>query len=576
MQWKAIVGVCALLCSIASTAFAQPFNSTDVGAVGAAGHASLSGGTWTVDASGADIWGSADSFHFVHQTATGTGWVAARVDDLRNTDPFAKAGVMLRSSLDAGSATAILDIKPDGFVEFMVRPLDGIEMQYVAGVQLAFPAWLRLTFEGTTVGAWTSTDGMNWTFLHDSGARLIPTPEAGLAVTSHNNSALTTAHASFLTVAATMAPSWSTIDVGAVGAEGGATTNEGAWTVRGSGGDIWGQHDAFRYLYRLTRMNNQHAVVRVDDLSNTNTFAKAGLMLRNSLGDDAATVVLDVRPGGQIEFMMRSAAGDNMAFLGTATVTFPVWLQLNWTGPDDHSTNVVASYSTDHVTWRVVGSGPQPFTLADSYDVGVAVTSHDNTATAAAHFRGLSLLPSSYWGDDIGDTGLVGNVWWDNLQVSGPAQVEAAGRDIWGTTDSFHFVHLAIDPNPSGALFSRIDLDASHPFAKAGLMYRDGLDPSAAMVIVDLKPDGAVEFMARLCGGCPVTFINSVQIGLPAWFNLFRDGDTFTATVSDATLNNRTSLGSVTVPMERRVPGFATVSHDAAHVAHAVYDDPPR
>src|SRR3954469_20804394 len=71
MQWKATVGLCALLCLLASTASAQPFMSTDVGAVGASGHSSLSGGTWTVNASGADIWDKADSFHFVHQTATG-------------------------------------------------------------------------------------------------------------------------------------------------------------------------------------------------------------------------------------------------------------------------------------------------------------------------------------------------------------------------------------------------------------------------------------------------------------------------------------------------------------------------
>src|SRR6185295_13358967 len=119
MQWKTTVGVCALLCSIASTASAQGlFTSTDVGAVGAAGNSSLSGLTWTVNASGADIWGTADSFHFVHQTATGRGSVRARVDDLRNTSPFAKAGVMVRSSTQANAATAILDVKPDGFVEF--------------------------------------------------------------------------------------------------------------------------------------------------------------------------------------------------------------------------------------------------------------------------------------------------------------------------------------------------------------------------------------------------------------------------------------------------------------------------
>src|SRR5262247_2019926 len=101
MPWKSLVTVWALSCLCAPrAAHAQPWTSTDVGAVGIAGTASQSAdGTWTVQASGADIWGGADSFHFVYQTSRAFGAVQATVVDLQNTNTFAKAGVMLRRSL---------------------------------------------------------------------------------------------------------------------------------------------------------------------------------------------------------------------------------------------------------------------------------------------------------------------------------------------------------------------------------------------------------------------------------------------------------------------------------------------
>src|SRR5436190_750039 len=78
MQWNVSVGLGLFVCSIAaSTAAAQSLTSTDVGSVGAAGSAMQSGGTWTVQGSGADIWGTSDSFQFAQQPAAGTGHIIA-------------------------------------------------------------------------------------------------------------------------------------------------------------------------------------------------------------------------------------------------------------------------------------------------------------------------------------------------------------------------------------------------------------------------------------------------------------------------------------------------------------------
>src|SRR4029077_16557053 len=89
------------------------WTSTDVGPVGIAGSASESNGTWTVQGSGSDIWGTSDSFQFVHKTMGDSGRVEARISDLQNTNLFAKAGVMVRAGLGPDAATVILDVRPD-------------------------------------------------------------------------------------------------------------------------------------------------------------------------------------------------------------------------------------------------------------------------------------------------------------------------------------------------------------------------------------------------------------------------------------------------------------------------------
>ena len=67
------------------------------------GGQNLSGGTWTVQGGGGDIWADRDSFHYVWQTMAADGTVSAEVSSQTNTDPYAKAGVMIRATSDPGS-----------------------------------------------------------------------------------------------------------------------------------------------------------------------------------------------------------------------------------------------------------------------------------------------------------------------------------------------------------------------------------------------------------------------------------------------------------------------------------------
>ena len=90
----------------------SPWPSQDIGAVAISGSTSESSGVWTISGAGSDIWGSADSFHFVHQPMTGDGIWTARLTTLTNTHSWTKAGVMMRADLAPDSPHAFVFATP--------------------------------------------------------------------------------------------------------------------------------------------------------------------------------------------------------------------------------------------------------------------------------------------------------------------------------------------------------------------------------------------------------------------------------------------------------------------------------
>lgn len=182
-----------------------PWLSADVGSVGLPGSASHPADAFVVNGAGADIWGTSDSFHFLYQSLPAPGSLSVRVVAQHGGHPFAKAGVMLRESLDPASASVILDVKPDGGIEFMVRYATGEPTVYLGGAQASQPGvYLRLDRTAANeIAASQSNDGASWTRI---GSVVVPFAStdllAGLAVTSHDVSAMNTALFDHVTAAA--------------------------------------------------------------------------------------------------------------------------------------------------------------------------------------------------------------------------------------------------------------------------------------------------------------------------------------------------------------------------------------
>ena len=137
--------------------------SADIGVVGQPGSSSFSNDSFSLTGSGADIWGTEDGFRFTYQPVMSDAEIIARVDALANTNPFAKAGLMMRQSAGASAAHVLIDVKPDGGVEFMTRSISGASTTFVAGAVEMFPAWLKLTRVASTITGSISPDGVSWT-----------------------------------------------------------------------------------------------------------------------------------------------------------------------------------------------------------------------------------------------------------------------------------------------------------------------------------------------------------------------------------------------------------------------------
>src|SRR5206468_1257489 len=102
-----------------------PWSAQDIGSPAIAGSASFDQGTFTINASGSDIWGQTDQFTFVYQQITGDVEIVARVDSVSAANWWSKSGVMIRSSLAANAADGYALVSASRGVAFQRRLTDG-------------------------------------------------------------------------------------------------------------------------------------------------------------------------------------------------------------------------------------------------------------------------------------------------------------------------------------------------------------------------------------------------------------------------------------------------------------------
>jgi len=176
---------------------------------------------------------------------------------------------------------------------------------------------------------------------------------------------------------------WISTDLGAVTPAGEATHASGTFTIKGSGTDIWETSDQFQFVNQSITGDGE-IIAKVNSLTNTNTYAKAGVMFRETLTPTSKHAMTDITAAAGVEFLTRNAVSGVTA-ADVAAGTSPKWLRVVRSG------NVFTSYTSDNgTTWTQLGT-PKTIAMANTIYAGLAVTSHANGTLATGVFSDVTV-----------------------------------------------------------------------------------------------------------------------------------------------------------------------------------------
>jgi len=352
---------------------------------------------------GTDIFGTSDT-GVLAQTlvAPGDGRAMVKVTSLKNTNEYAKAGIMFRGDGVANAANVMVAYTAQHGVTFQYRPTAGATTPapiFLSNIT-TLPVWLRLDRSGETFVGYVSTDNRT-TWQQVAPAVTLPGYSSsilGLVNTAHTN-ATQPGQATFEDFDFTHGFGWdqatdphvlADVPVGS-----GTTGSRTEWITReyvhaggnNGGGDIQNTADKFYYSFRTfnvadctTCNGTGQLLTTVESLTSTAQFGKAGLMMRDSIADTAKNVFVGKIPGG-VTFQYRDATGQGTTVSNVTTNNQSTDFRLDRTG------STFAGYYKLHgaTTWIALGSH-----TFSSFNVkaltGLAVSTQTATATTDAVF----------------------------------------------------------------------------------------------------------------------------------------------------------------------------------------------
>jgi hypothetical protein len=151
--------------------------------------------------------------------------------------------------------------------------------------------------------------------------------------------------------------------------------------------------------------------------------------------------------------------------------------------------------------------------------------------------------------------------------------VTGGGGDIFGTSDSFHFVYqpLAADGSISARVASQTSMNA---WAKGGLMMRLTTGAGSPYYAIFVTPGNGVVVQWRTLSGGTTTQIGTTGT-VPVYLEITRTGTTFSAfTSTDGSAWTVVPGSTVTIAglTGSLLRGFAVTSHDTGLLSTVDYD----
>jgi hypothetical protein len=157
-------------------------------------------------------------------------------------------------------------------------------------------------------------------------------------------------------------------------------------TVEGSGADIWGTNDEFTFMYKtFTAGENKTFTAKIESQSNSDGWAKAGIMFRSSLSSNAKYASMLATPSNGTHFTYRPDGTNTVtARTSNTTIKAPYWLRVQKVGKV-----FTGFWSSNGTTWSSVGSQTLN-SFGNTFYVGIAVSSHNKESTVPNSIPGTS------------------------------------------------------------------------------------------------------------------------------------------------------------------------------------------
>jgi hypothetical protein len=174
----------------------DPWLTMDIGKPAKAGKSTYDATTkmYSVVGGGADIWGAKDQFNTAFQQVSGDVDITAKVESLTKSDPWTKAGLMIRDELTEGSVNACMAIASDNGLTFQYRTKkDSLSANVAGATTIRPPYWLKLQRLGSELTGQVSADGKSWSKIGTVDLANMKDPVyVGMAVTSHLSTKVST------------------------------------------------------------------------------------------------------------------------------------------------------------------------------------------------------------------------------------------------------------------------------------------------------------------------------------------------------------------------------------------------
>ncbi|MHC4544246.1 MAG: lamin tail domain-containing protein, partial [Planctomycetota bacterium] len=174
-------------------------------------------------------------------------------------------------------------------------------------------------------------------------------------------------------------------DIGGPSIPGSYSYDGGVYTVMGDGDDIWDISDSFYYVFRPLTGDGE-LTARVVGVTYTDYWAKAGVMIRETLTGSSKHAMMIITPSFLRAFQWRSTTNYNS--LSGDIYSMPYWVRIKRTG-DSFTGYYAPDVGGSPGAWSVQGS--TFISMAEEVYIGLCVTSHSSGALCTTEFDNVTV-----------------------------------------------------------------------------------------------------------------------------------------------------------------------------------------